>query len=215
MTDYNPAISRLTMPPRMRKLSVDDRGYPVPSFVEWINGKPDFRVVKGGYLTKCVRSDLCWLCGEKLGRWLAFVIGPMCAINRTTAEPPSHRDCAQFAVKACPFLTQPNRKRNPHDLPEEGRKPAGLMITRNPGVSLIWVTTRYQLFQATGGFLFRLGDPTSLEWYAHGRAATRDEIMHSIEGGLPTLRMVAKREGHGAIADLDKQIKRGLALVPA
>ena len=39
-------------------------------------------------------------------------------MNRTSAEPPSHRDCAEFAVKACPFLTQREltRRKPRHDL---------------------------------------------------------------------------------------------------
>jgi len=217
MTDkeYNIAIQRLKLPPRMQKLPVDDRGYPVPKFVQWIDGKPDFRVVNRSFMANAVRIKLCWLCGEPLGRFQAFVIGPMCSINRVSSEPPSHLECARFAVQACPFLTQPNRKRNEDGLPEEAEQPAGIMIPRNPGVSMIWVTESYTPFKAHGGALFRIGEPTSVEWWAHGREATRQEVIDSIASGLPLLVDVAAKEGPDAIDALNREIRRGLALVPA
>jgi hypothetical protein len=139
----------------------------------------------------------------------------MCAVNRINSEPPSHLDCARFAVKACPFLTQPRRPRNEHDLPEGHEQPAGIVIDRNPGVSLIWITESYTRVRATGGVLFRVGDHVGLEWYAHGRKATREEIMTSINGGLPILRAMAEKDGPEAMEELNLQIERGLALVPA
>jgi len=213
---YNPAIQRLDMPARFLKLPVDERGYPVPKFVEWIKGKPDFRCVDGRWLYRCVNANLCWLCGEKLGRYMAFVLGPMCAINRINSEPPSHIECARFAAKACPFLTQPKRRRNGQDLPAEGVPAAGIPLDRNPGMALVWVTQRYTVKRVnTGGVLFSLGEPTKLEWYCRGQPATRDEIMASIDSGLPLLRAEADKDGPEAIAELDQMITRGLALVPA
>jgi len=211
---YNVAINRLDMPRRFLKLPVDSRGYPVPRFVEWIDGVPDFRCVDGRWLQHAVRFNLCWLCGEPMGRYMAFVIGPMCCINRVSSEPPSHLDCARFACKACPFLTQPKRIRNVHDLPEDGVNPGGIMIERNPGVAALWVTESYEMFEIPNGRLFQVGEPVKIEWYARGRIATREEIMHSIDTGLPLLRDVAKKEGPEAIADLEQKITRGLALVP-
>lgn len=221
---YNHAIARLEMPERFRHLPIDERGYPVPKFVEWIDGKPDFRVVDGRWMGRAVRERRCWLCGEQLGRYLAFVIGPMCAINRVNSEPPSHLECARFAVKACPFMVNPQRKRDTHTpLPEGHEQAAGIPLDRNPGVMLIWVTKSYRPFRAIrdvrpgtpGGVLFSLGDPTSLEWYARGRAATRSEILASINSGLPLLRGIAEQEGTEALNAFNKLKERGMALVPA
>lgn len=213
MNSYNPVVARLNIPARIRKLKISDQGYPVPKFVQWYDGKPDFRVVNRAFMANAVRIKLCWLCGEALGRYQTFAIGPMCCINRVTSEPPSHLDCARFAVQACPFLTQPNRRRNEEELPEGAM--SGIGILRNPGVCLIWVTESYKPFKAPGGTLFQIGEPTSLEWYARGRVATRAEIMDSIATGLPTLIDMAKQDGPEAMAALDRYIKRGLALVPA
>src|SRR5437764_29347 len=95
------------LPSRLKLLPVDERGFPVPWFVAWIDGKPDFRVVDQRKMAIAVSEKRCWVCGDFLGRYMAFVIGPMCAVNRVSSEPPSHRECAEFSVRACPFLTKP------------------------------------------------------------------------------------------------------------
>jgi hypothetical protein len=219
MTDkeYNIAIQRLKMPSRIMKLRVDKRGYPVPKFVQDVKGEPDFRVVNRTFLSLAIRHKLCWLCGEPLGRFQCFAIGPMCAINRVSSEPPSHKECCEFAVQACPFLVHPNRKRNSDDLPEQTENPAGVMIERNPGVTLLWVTESYRTFRPGGsdGLLIKIGDPVETQWWAHGRHATREEIMHSINTGLPALREMAAIEGDEAMLALEREVTRGLELVPA
>lgn len=217
MTDkeYNIAIQRLTMPSRIAKLRVDKRGYPVPRFVQDVNGEPDFRVVNTAFLATATRMKLCWLCGEPLGRFQCFVIGPMCAINRVSSEPPSHKDCAQFAVQACPFLVHPNRARNTDNLPGEAEQPGGIMIARNPGVTLLWVTESYRTFKAPGGTLIKIGDPVETQWWSRGRPATREEVLYSINTGLPVLENMARREGVEAIQALTVEIERGMKLVPA
>jgi hypothetical protein len=78
------------LPLRIQKLSVE-RGYPVPWFVAKIGDHYDFRVVDAAKFKPAIEKQLCWVCGQKLGSMLAFTIGPMCAINRTISEPPSHR----------------------------------------------------------------------------------------------------------------------------
>jgi len=215
MTSYNPAVAKLEMPSRIKKLPIDERGFPVPKFVAWIDGKPDFRTAEASWVSKSHRLRLCWQCGEPLGRHLAFAIGPMCAINRVSSETPSHLECAKFAVQACPFLTQPRRPRNSYDLPEQHVEPGGVMIQRNPGVTLIWVTRSYTPFRAAGGVLFRIGEPEQVLWYARGRAATREEVMTSMDAGLPQLKAIAEEQGPEAVAELMKEIERGFALLPA
>jgi hypothetical protein len=213
MIKLNERIREITMPARLRKLEVSDEGYPVPAFVEWIDGKPDFRVMNSRHFKRCIEQKRCWLCGEPLGKFLAFVIGPMCAVNRVSSEPPSHYDCAAYSVRACPFLSQPRMRRNEKDLPDAG-KMAGIAITRNPGVTLIWVTDGYKTFQANG-VLFQIGEPLRLEFYREGRRATREEIGVSIETGLPTLRNVAKQQGKYAEEALNVQIQEAWKLINA
>jgi hypothetical protein len=205
------------IPVRMRALPRDpDRPhFPVPWFVAWIAGKPDFRVIEAGKIVAAVRYAKCWLCGQRLGSVKTFVIGPMCAVNRVSSEPPCHLDCAEYAVKVCPFLTQPKMRRNEKGLPEDRQEAAGIAIPRNPGASLLWSTLLYTLFPAPGGgILFHVGEPYKLSWWAEGRAATREEVLASLESGYPILREMANPDDSDELEYLERAYQKALALVP-
>lgn len=210
-------ISLPQMSHRIASLPRDERGYPVPWFVAWIDGKPEFRCAAGEKLQQAIDGRLCWVCGQKIDRRkpLAFVIGPMCSINRISSEPHCHLDCAVFSAKACPFLTMPKAHRREANLPKEGYDPGGFFIKRNPGVCLIWVTHRYgMLHLQEGGCLFELGDPLQTLWFAAGRQATRDEILESIESGLPILQKEARRGGRQAMEELERRRTNAMCLIP-
>jgi len=202
MTEYRSDLP--ARPPRFLKLPIDERGFPVPWFVAWIDGKPDFRVVRERGVYTAFNQGLCWLCGERRGVYHAFVVGPMCGINRVSSEPPSHRECAEYAVRACPFLTRPLAVRNEHGL-DGTKEPAGLMIKRNPGVALLWVTKSFRPFNAGNGVLFKIGEPTELRFYAKGREATFDEINASVNSGFPHLELAASQDGPAGRAALKRQ----------
>jgi hypothetical protein len=190
------------IPVRIARLPVDERGYPVPWFVEWIDGKPDFRVSSAEKIIRAVKESRCWICGDILGVHKSFLIGPMCAINRVSAEPPAHTACATFSAKACPFLSRPHAKRREHGLPEDGQwSETGLK--RNPGVTLVWTTGKFWPIRGAGKeILFRMGDPVGVAWYAEGRDATRAEVEASVESGYPSLLELAEKEGPVAVAAL-------------
>lgn len=204
-------------PERIARLPVDpDRGYPVPWFVAWVDGKPDFRVIGEGRFVEAIRFERCWICGDRMGTFSAFVSGPMCAINRVSPEPPSHRDCAIYAATACPFLTKPGMHRREGGLPDAAAKPAGHMISRNPGVALVWVTKSWHTFRVpTGGFLIDIEDAAEALWFCEGRTATRAEVDASIASGLPILRDKAKPQGMRGTVKLDRAIAAMQQYLPA
>lgn len=214
MSELNAKLRALDIPKRMRRLPVDERGWLVPWFVAWVDGKPDHRVVDASKLLEAIRFRRCWLCGDALGARGAFVLGPMCAVNRTNGEPPSHYECARFAVESCPFLTQPRAARRGDPMSEiDGTvSSAGCPIKRNPGAIGIWVTRTWRPFRphaGVAGTLIELGEPERVEWYSRGRPATRDEVEESIRTGLPLLREQAEAQereepGCGALAALEQ-----------
>lgn len=177
------------LPERFKNLPIDERGYPVPFFVKWLDGKPEFRIADGYKHKLCTIQRLCWVCGQKLVGLKTFPIGPMCSINRISSEPPSHLECAEWSVKGCPFLSKPNMKRREDEITEMNKgNVSGIMIERNPGVTVLWTTQDYRRISDGGtGMLFRLGEPEKLTWWCEGRAANLPEVMHSIETGLPLL----------------------------
>jgi hypothetical protein len=210
-------------PSTMLHLPIHERGYPIPWFVACINGEYDFRVGDAEKLLQAVAQKLCWVCGMKMGSHLAFTVGPMCGINRTSAEPPAHKACAQYSAKACPFLSKPKMIRReagfPESVPRDPDKVAGFMIERNPGVVLVWTTRGYEVIQLRNGYLFRFGDPMEIEWYSEGRTATRAEIDESVRTGLPKLWEGVERElplrRLAAKVQLENQIEVFNKLLPA
>lgn len=190
-----PGLPALT--PRIAKLPIDERGYPVPWFVAMVHGKYDFRVVDPAKRARAIVERLCWVCGGKLGSMVAFVAGPMCGVNRVSAEPPLHRDCACWSVKACPFLVNPDMVRRENNLPAGGVAPPGIMIKRNPGVTMIWETKFYGLDPATD--LFRFRRPDRVTWWREARAATRAEVLESIASGMPRLEEVCASDEESAL----------------
>jgi len=205
------------IPDRCKGLPVDvDRGYPVPWFVSWIDGKPEFRAADGRKLRQAIREGLCWVCGAALGGFRSFVLGPMCTINRLSAEPPCHRECADFSALACPFLTKPRMVRRENDRPADVRNPPGGFLEHNPGACAVWTARRdgYHTERHGGGVLFRLvAEPTSVDWFTEGRHATRDEIESAILRGLPKLEALCVTDRERG--ELTRQVARAQRYLPA
>lgn len=191
-----------------------ERGFPVPWFVAEVDGHYDFRCIDARKFEPAIKHRLCWICGQKLGSYLTFSIGPMCAINRTISEPPSHRECAEWSAKACPFLAQRQDYRRETNIPKDVKEPGGIAIARQPGVTVLWITTEYKVVQLPNGLIFKIGDPLEVHWLREGRRATRAEIMESIDTGYPILLEMAEREGTRAISDLEKRRSEALKLLP-
>lgn len=186
----------------MEKLPIDERGYPVPFFVQWVNGKPEFRAMDGDKLVRCVKERLCWICGQALFREMVFVAGPMCAVNRISSEPPSHRECARYAAVACPFLAKPKMVRREDGMPDKIVTEGAIL--RNPGVTMLWFCRRFTIERANPGVLFNMGTPFQVEWYGLGKSATREQVLESFESGIPILR-AAGGAGHTEQDEADLQ----------
>lgn len=219
MNKLNAAIADIHMPPRMARRPISPKGFPVPWFARWENGVPDFVNIHPSRTREAIERECCWLCGERLGTYKAFTIGPMCCVNRISAEPPEHFDCALYAVKACPFLKNPNAKRNTAAAIGTAEHTPGIMIQDNPGVIAIWITTNYKVMIVENGFLFRLGAPTEVHFFKEGRKATRAEVLDCMNSRIGILRNVAAKDDAdnrdtSASKALDKLFAKALELVP-
>jgi hypothetical protein len=213
--------------PRIARLPIDTRsGYPIPWFVDRrendeITGV-DFRVVDRRKFVQAIKENRCWVCSEPLGHWKAFPIATMCAITRTISEPPCHRECAEWSIQNCPFLSNPAMVRRTDNIPPGAQEPAGACLMRNPGVMALWITRSFETFTVNrnspvgnAGTLITIGEPADVTWWREGRPATRDEVQAAVESGLPNLLAMAKLEGPFAVEALGKQVKRAEALWPA
>jgi hypothetical protein len=202
------------MPERIRRLRISSKGYPAPYFVADVDGVPDFRVVDPVKLYKAVEEHRCWICGDELGVNLTFTIGPMFAINRASAEPPSHKECAEWSARVCPFLLMPKTVRRDANLPDQTTQPAGIMVERNPGVTLLWTTKKYKPVRAGNGVLLRIGEPHDTTWYAEGRLATHEQVMEAMESEVTMLGEMAQQEGQESMEALVDMYIKALTFVP-
>lgn len=212
MTEIRPNI-RAVLPVRMLGRPVDHRGYPVPWFVteKDAQGRWEFRVLHPLRYREALMKKVCWICGQPLTKRLAFAVGPMCGINRISAEPPQHLECALFAVKACPFMLLPKSQRRESGLPQDAKEHSA-SILRNPGVILIWLTKRYEVVPSEGHTLVQMGRPEAITFWYEGRTATRAEIDESLRTGCPTVQAMAELEG--ALPEYRKAVERFERLLP-
>jgi hypothetical protein len=214
MTNYANPLSPHHMPDRIKALPRDHRGYPMPWFIHRTASSHDFRVIGAGKIEQALALNLCWICGHSLGRNKTFIIGPMCSINRRSAEPPSHYSCAVYAAKLCPFLSKPRMRRNEKDMPEDATPSPGKMVLHNPGVACIWLTRNFRVIPVDNGSLFAIGEPLEVRWLCQGREASRGEVVSAIDKGLRILLDEAQDEGEDAVNALLKALARVRQYLP-
>jgi len=199
----------------MRDLPVQD-GWPVPWFVAQLpDGKYEFRAADSLKYERALREQRCWVCGGRLGVFLVFVIGPMCAITGVTGEPACHLECARWSAKNCPFLSRPWMRRREDNMPEGYVDGPGDLIKRNPGVTMLWVTYNFSLEPDNKGKdLILLGDPEAVEFYVEGRIATRAEIVESVNSGLPYVLPDVEKGGPKSLQAFQQRVQMLEGLYP-
>lgn len=205
------------LPPMMRDLPIDARGYPMPAFVHVDeDGVPDHRIAEAAYMARAVRAGLCWICGKPLGDLLAFLVGPVSLFTRVTPEPAMHGQCATYAARACPFLTRPRAQRREANLPEGHVPPAGEMLKDNPQVVVQWLARSFSVeVQNMGGGrhapLFHIPEPLALLWFCEGRAATQAEVGAAVNAATAKLDALARADGPQGVRELADKVTMALA----
>jgi len=92
--------------------------YPVPFVQQWIDGKPDFRVIDPNKVEECVEGKLCAICGRKLGEYCWFIGSDECKEAHMFLDAWMHEECAEFASKTCPFVSGKRRDYSTRPLDE-------------------------------------------------------------------------------------------------
>ncbi len=183
----NEDARRVPMPPRVKALPRGPNGYPIPWFVPTLpDGRRDARLASVDTQIRAITQHRCWVCGVQLGRRLAFVLGPVSVINRKTTEPAMHRDCAEYALQVCPFLTDPAAARRVQAMPAGALPPAGVSIPHNPGGAAVWITDTFTPRHPPGAaqIIVTPGPARSVSWWKQGRAATAAEAAAILDVGL-------------------------------
>ena len=100
-------VEAVPIPPKMRMLPRDRRGYPVPWIVQRdLTSRPFFVMNDHAKVAACGRRKLCGICGQKLERDVWLIGGPGAAFHEQGAylDPPMHHACATYALLVCPYL---------------------------------------------------------------------------------------------------------------
>jgi hypothetical protein len=214
MTAQNVVARDIFVPDRMRRRPIDHRGFPVPWFVslKTADGRWDFVHLDPARLDHAYRAGLCTLSGEPLGKFVAFVVGPMGIINRVAAQPPCIPDLGEWAAQVCPFLSRPLAKR-PHVDAQETALPPGLMVPDNPGGCVVWVVRRQDYVRGRDG-LYRFGAPHRVSWWTKGRQATPQEVRAIYEARADKLRAMAEAEGPDSLHRFELRKHRADTYLP-
>ncbi len=171
------------------------RGWPIPWFIEFRDGFPDFVTINPRKIIDALYNETCWICGQKLVGDVTFSVGPMSGVNLTAAEPPQHYDCAAYAVQVCPFLVNPSARRRDGCHEKTGSRQVEGGIDHNPGVMLLWTCKSFTSFDVEGGKLCKMhGPPVQAEWWRRGHIASRDEVVDAIDLGVAKIKAMIEEE---------------------
>ena len=131
------------IPKRMRTLDRDIRGFPVPYLVLIDKRRqPQFTINDVRKAARCDLWALCAICGKRLDRdqgapmrW--FIGGSRCFLHPDGAflDPPNHLECAEYALRVCPFLAARRYTGRIDDAKlDPDAKPDGLTLVRHEGM---------------------------------------------------------------------------------
>lgn len=152
------------IPDRMKHLPTAKR---LPYIVPWfLASEDDFRIVDETKRLIASMQRVCWICGGKMPQndyW--FIGGPRSSYNRMYQDPPSHRECAHYAMQVCPFLAIPTAQRR-GELPDHNAEVAELA---NPGVFHMVHVDDYRWMAQYGIFVFEERNVTERIAYREGR----------------------------------------------
>lgn len=162
-------LADIEMPQRVTDLARDTRGYPIPYTVKYDNnGLPDFRVIDVDKWHRAIKARCCGICGITLGGRIAFVGGPVSIANRLFNDLPMHRDCAEYAMRVCPFIAAP-KFMYARMLPE-GTQVNEHVCDERPDQFGLGISRGFEVVQLAGGVLaLHAHTFESVEWWKHGQ----------------------------------------------
>lgn len=156
-------------PERIARLPHHGR-FPVPATVPWDDrGVPDFTAVDDDAYLRVVKERLCGICGEPLDYWMAFVGGPLCMAVHCFTDPAMHIECAEYAVRVCPYLAMrmDGYVSRPHRAGSRNDAAPGLARDRPDRFGLL-VTRGFKITNERGVAVLKANTPTRIDWYANG-----------------------------------------------
>jgi hypothetical protein len=163
----NPRLAARPTDPRRR--------LPIP-YVQLVNpgGTANFAAIDGPKALRAASTRDCGLCGQRMGRWVAFLGGPRNLEHGGYLDPPMHVSCAEDATRLCPHLARQKVPRRPDGGDPTIITPPGF-VEAKPDRWAMWITDSYtwRINAGTGTYVFLPGPPRQIRWwhYVNGRLA--------------------------------------------
>ncbi|GLH30150.1 hypothetical protein WSS15_28000 [Acetobacter pasteurianus] len=184
-------FGNVPIPSRMLNLRRLNSGLPIPKFATWEGDKPNLTVMNRDFFGTALRNKLCWICGQKMGRFASFVGGPKSTASKCFVEPPMHRDCAEFAMQVCPYLVTGNneRKNKLTPLEEKQHRSAGT-DPDNPIIFGMSISNDWHFI--SGENCFFLKNVAEVIWWKHGKLASSKEAEKAVLEGEQAVQAAMK-----------------------
>jgi hypothetical protein len=157
----------LEIPQQLSHLKIDSRGYPIPFFVTWIDGKPEFRFLDHKRQEMIIEKKLYHICGKKLNDdYNYFISGPIGFHNRISSDAAMHRVCAEFSLRACPhlYLQKADRRENDELAKEIIAKADDVLIKEKPQILILARASKFKPVKHNGNTYIRY-TPVSFETF--------------------------------------------------
>jgi hypothetical protein len=101
-------VTHAVMPRFLSTLPKDSNGLPIP-FLSTLRAKGQpYSMIDPAKWESAFRREVCGLCGKELSPILAFIGGPLNLDHRYFKMLPMHVDCAEYALKVCPYMVYEN-----------------------------------------------------------------------------------------------------------
>ncbi len=119
------------------------RHLPIP-YAQLVNpdGTANFAAIDGPKALRGAANRDCGLCGQRMGRWVAFLGGPRNVEHGGYLDPPMHVSCAEDATRLCPHLARQRVPRRPDSGDPNIVTPPGF-VEDKPDRWAMWITDRY------------------------------------------------------------------------
>lgn len=163
------------IPKSLSHLKIDKRGYPIPYFVGYINGEPEFRLTDARKQHKCIEKKLCGICGKKITSGVyVFISGILGYTNRISSDPAMHESCARFSLEICPHLHFEKTDRRENGIEHIKQDVAGMVLTK-PKILMLARADKYKDFKAEQSTLIKY-HATSSEKYIYENGILTQEL---------------------------------------
>lgn len=159
-------LKLIAEPSGIARLPKDARGYPTPFTVQRMpDGVPDFRVIDPEKWAYAVTTQRCALCGGK-ATLFAFVGGPRSIERHTFTDAGMHKECAEYALKVCPFLAAPKFAYNRAEI--AGTTVNEHVSTVRPDIFGLATASDYGVMNYKGEYVIYVGNYLSVAWWKDG-----------------------------------------------